>query len=109
MIRNAQFWLPGVLRHRPAAPPPGATVHVLFCIADHFEPDVGGADRATQVARGERWVREYPALAPSPPGGGGARGGGGGGGPPGARGGGGGGGPPPPPRDDTAATLAEQL
>jgi hypothetical protein len=35
---------------------------VLFCIADHFEPDVGGADRAAQVARVERWVREYPAL-----------------------------------------------
>ena len=62
MIRNAHLWLPGVLRHRPAAPPPGATVHVLFCVADHFEPDVGGADRATQVARVERWVRDYPAL-----------------------------------------------
>ena len=61
--RNAHLWLPGVLRHRPAAPPAGATVHVLFCIADHFEPDAGGADDATQRARVERWVQTYPALA----------------------------------------------
>ncbi len=63
MIRNAQLWLPGVLRHRPATPSPGATVHVLFCIADHFEPNVDGADEATQRRRVERWITGYPALA----------------------------------------------
>jgi len=63
MIRNAHLWLPGVLRHRPAEAPPGATVHVLFCVADHFEPNVGGADAATQRRRVERWVTEYPRLA----------------------------------------------
>lgn len=63
IVRNAHRWLPGVLRHRPRSPARGAMVHVLFCIADHFEPNVGGAEWATQVARVERWVREYPRLA----------------------------------------------
>jgi hypothetical protein len=36
---------------------------VLFCIADHYEPDVGGADLAEQLRRVDRWVRAYPALA----------------------------------------------
>jgi len=63
MLKNTHIWLPqylkGLAKRRPAAGP----VHVLFCVADHFEPDVGGADQATQVARVERWVQEYPALA----------------------------------------------
>lgn len=36
---------------------------VLFCIADHYEPDHGGADRRTQLERVRRWVDDYPRVA----------------------------------------------
>jgi hypothetical protein len=38
-------------------------IDVLFCIADHFEPDIRGGDRATRIGRVRRWQREYPAVA----------------------------------------------
>jgi hypothetical protein len=38
-------------------------VDVLFCIADHFEPDHGNATVATQDRRVARWIRDYPRLA----------------------------------------------
>jgi hypothetical protein len=65
--RNAQRWLPGYLAARAArfaAPvPPATTVDVMFCIADHYEPDHHGADGPTRRARVMRWVDEYPRLA----------------------------------------------
>ena len=44
------------------APRPGADVHVLLCVADHYEPKWGGA--SPEVARGRvgAWVRDYPRL-----------------------------------------------
>jgi hypothetical protein len=38
-------------------------VHVLFCLVDHYEPDVGGAALEEQLRRVDRWVAEYPRLA----------------------------------------------
>lgn len=65
--RNAQRWLPGYLAARTArraSPvPPSATVDVMFCIADHYEPDHHGADRRTRLDRVMRWVVEYPRVA----------------------------------------------
>lgn len=66
--RNAQVWLPGYIRsrlrhrrqHAASATQP---THVLFCIADHFEPDHGHASIAQERERVARWVSEYPALA----------------------------------------------
>lgn len=64
--RNAQLWLPGYLssrlRTRRASTAP---VDILFCIADHYEPDHGKADLATQWRRIRRWGEEYPKLARS--------------------------------------------
>jgi hypothetical protein len=34
--------------------------HLFFCIADHFEPNWGGADKSLQQARVSRWVECYP-------------------------------------------------
>lgn len=63
MLKHTNRWLPAYLagcgKRRPDVQP----LHVLFAIADHYEPDVGGADVAEQVARVERWVRDYPPLA----------------------------------------------
>ncbi len=65
--RNAQLWLPALLssrlrrafddtrRNRP--------IDIFFCIADHFEPDHGGADEHTERARVAAWVERYPLLA----------------------------------------------
>ena len=66
--RNAQLWLPGYVRARARARAarrgaPAETLDILFCIADHFEPDHGNADYATQDRRVARWIRDYPRLS----------------------------------------------
>jgi hypothetical protein len=47
-------------RRRP--PRRGEPVHLLLCVADHYEPLRGGADRRTAQGRVDAWVRNYPAL-----------------------------------------------
>ncbi len=65
MLRAIDKWLPGYLAGqvrraiRPRARP--AIRHLFFCLADHFEPFVGGADRAEALSRVDLWAREYPA------------------------------------------------
>ncbi len=55
--------VPYLLQSAKRRPPrPGEEVHLLLCLADHYEPKAG---RVTpEVARGRvaRWVREYPRL-----------------------------------------------
>src|SRR5687768_3050101 len=62
--RGLDRWLPEYIRHagRRGAPRPGEPVHLLLCVADHFEPrhDATGPDAAH--ARVGRWAREYPRL-----------------------------------------------
>jgi hypothetical protein len=43
-----------------SVPPTDRPLHVLICVADHYEPMAGGAARALQEERVDRWVREYP-------------------------------------------------
>ncbi|HEV3260596.1 MAG TPA: hypothetical protein VG013_27320 [Gemmataceae bacterium] len=38
----------------------GEAVHVLLCIADHYEPKLGNASPERARARIEHWLREYP-------------------------------------------------
>jgi hypothetical protein len=38
----------------------GERVHLLLCIADHFEPKWGKASSARAMQRVDRWVEEYP-------------------------------------------------
>ena len=47
---------------RRGAPAPGRPVHLLLCVADHFEPMLGGAPPPHQRARVRRWVTDYPRL-----------------------------------------------
>ncbi len=42
---------------------PRGAVDVMLCIADHFEPEWCGADRARQAARVGAWCDRFPALA----------------------------------------------
>lgn len=40
----------------------GGPVHLLLCIADHYEPQWGGVDAETARRRVEAWVQDYPRL-----------------------------------------------
>lgn len=46
-------------RGKPAADRP---IHVLLCIADHYEPQLGKPTPAVAAGRVESWVRNYPRL-----------------------------------------------
>src|SRR5271166_4413500 len=43
-------------------PRAGQPVHLLLCIADHFEPKGGGATPTVARERVRRWVEDYPRL-----------------------------------------------
>ena len=51
-----------LLRLAPAEPASGP-LHVLLCVADHYEPKWAAAPPHVQQERVERWVRDYPRLA----------------------------------------------
>jgi len=63
--RNVTIWLPAYLkgnwagRRDARGRQAGGPVHVLFCIADHFEPGLGQAERGVERRRVEQWVRHY--------------------------------------------------
>ncbi len=63
--RHVMIWLPSYLKGnwagRRASAGRGPT-HVLFCIADHFEPGLGGASPRLALERVEQWVRDYPQV-----------------------------------------------
>jgi hypothetical protein len=62
--RHMHRWLPAYLRGRAQRrlPAPEEEVHLLLCVADHFEPRMDGADHATALRRVENWAREFPRL-----------------------------------------------
>jgi hypothetical protein len=43
-------------------PRPGQPVHVLLCIADHYEPKWGKPTTEAAAARVQSWVKHYPQL-----------------------------------------------
>jgi hypothetical protein len=62
--KNALIWLPSYFKDdwRAPAVPAGTTRHLMFAFVDHFEPQYGRPDYATECARVARWRQEYPAL-----------------------------------------------
>jgi hypothetical protein len=60
--RNLDIWLPAYIRRKPR-PAVAGTRHVLFCFADHYEPQWGGASYETEQVRVDKWVRRYPEMA----------------------------------------------
>jgi hypothetical protein len=62
--RGLDRWLPSYIRQtgRRRARLPGEPTHLLLCVADHFEPQLGKAPPAVADRRVERWVQEYPRL-----------------------------------------------
>ena len=61
--RQVFVWLPDYLRRLARGRPPHAgPTHVMFCVADHFEPGRGRAQVDLQRARVRRWCEDYPRL-----------------------------------------------
>jgi hypothetical protein len=60
--RSMDRWLPTYIADRSKRRPPrrGEEVHVLLCVADHWEPKENGAPPEVSRARVRRWVEEYP-------------------------------------------------
>jgi hypothetical protein len=63
--RALDRWLPAYVlsAHRRRTPERGRPVHLLLCVADHFEPKLGGATPRQASRRVRRWVESYPRLA----------------------------------------------
>ena len=73
MYKNLDIWLPGYMKQRKERKTGGHTglpVHVMFCIADHFEPCWGFSTRSFGARsntignkRVETWLERYPIMA----------------------------------------------
>src|SRR5262245_15147817 len=48
--------------HRRRRRRQGEKTHLLLCVADHYEPKLGKANREIADRRVERWVSDYPRL-----------------------------------------------
>ena len=69
--RNAGLWVPAYVkrdwagrRERRLAPADGP-VHVMFCVADHFEPGRRRPGLAEERRRVRYWLEHYPPIADS--------------------------------------------
>src|SRR5436189_2755716 len=62
--RGLDQWIPSHLaqRRRRRTRRAGEPTHLLLCVADHFEPQLGRAPRSVADGRVARWVAEYPRL-----------------------------------------------
>src|SRR5258708_6900253 len=60
--RHLERWLLPYLAHAPRRRAPGSReeVHVLLCIADHYEPNYRAPSPEVARARVRRWVEDYP-------------------------------------------------
>jgi hypothetical protein len=60
--RLGRWIIPAAARSLPfgAKGAPGGRTHLILAVADHFEPDDGGAPPGRQAERVADWVREYP-------------------------------------------------
>lgn len=64
MIRNLDRWIGSYVRGlNRARPDVDGLVHVILCVADHFEPMVFGVGGALQRERVNAWSRGLPPLA----------------------------------------------
>lgn len=62
--RGMDLWLPTYLRTRSRRrrPEAGKPIHVILCIADHWEPMHGRVSPEQSMERVEFWVQEYPVV-----------------------------------------------
>ncbi len=62
--RRLDRWLITYIAETPkrSEPKQDDDVHVLLCVADHYEPSQGGVPDDVARARVHRWLRQYPKL-----------------------------------------------
>ena len=64
--KHLNRWLGEYIRQRLASdehPDPNQPVHIMFTVADHFEPRWKGAGLTDEARRVESWVERYPVMA----------------------------------------------
>lgn len=62
MIRAIDKWLWPYLKSAMRRPACSGPRHLIFCLADHFEPFRGGVSAEEAKRRVQRWVSDYPAA-----------------------------------------------
>ena len=64
MLNNIQIWLPGYIKQKLQRPLSAESkpLHIIFCIADHFEPRVGKVGVEKEIERVDRWIKGYTEL-----------------------------------------------
>jgi len=62
--RSLDRWIASYFRQTITRPrqKPGGPLHLILCIADHYEPGYGKASPAQARERVRRWVEDYPKL-----------------------------------------------
>jgi len=62
--RSLDRWLTSYLAEIPKryAPPSDTPIHVLLCLADHYEPTLGNPPPAVARGRVQRWLDGYPRM-----------------------------------------------
>jgi len=62
--RHLDRWLFSYIRQAlsPRGRRPGSPVHLILCIADHYEPGLGGASAELASGRVKQWTENYPRL-----------------------------------------------
>ena len=66
MFKNTYIWLPNYIKQclrQKSAFAQENPVHIMFCLADHFEPKWGGPGKSTEEKRLDVWVEKYSQLA----------------------------------------------
>lgn len=65
VFRNAQIWLPGYVRYHLHRDEPLAegVKHILFSVADHYEPSHGKARSDIAARRVQVWRERFPKMA----------------------------------------------
>src|SRR5262245_1265271 len=60
--RHMERWLPAYFRERERFQPPKADeeIHVILCVADHYEPKAAKASNEIARRRVATWVERYP-------------------------------------------------
>ena len=64
--RHMERWLPAYFRERERfhAPKADEEIHVILCVADHYEPKAAKASIDVGRQRVAAWVERYPAIRP---------------------------------------------
>lgn len=63
MLKNVQIWIFEYIRqHLSPKPSNLRPVHVIFAIADHFEPRWGKANKNKELERVDKWISKYEPI-----------------------------------------------